>query len=92
MTTEHPAPIEYARPAPAPRPGFWLLLGFALGWIFTIFGGLGVLANSSLIISTWYFDFPLDRARQLKTLGATVLYTLFGLWLLRIRYRKRGAR
>ena len=99
MTAEHPAPIDYASPAPAaapaPRPGFWLVVCGAFGWLFTILGGLGVLANGALLLATWYFRFPMrpeDRPEQLKVFAATVAYTLLGLVFLRLRYRKRGAR
>ena len=96
MTADQSPTIEYASaPAPAPRPGFWLVVCFALGWILTVFGGLGVLANAGLIIATWYFDLP-RRADRPTThwivLAACVGYTLLGLLFLRIRYRKRGAR
>ena len=100
MTADQsPAPIEYASAAPpaapAPRPGFWRVVCFALGWIFVIFGSLGLLANCALIFATWYFDYPVsehERVRRMWMVPGTLAYFGLGFLFLWLRYRKRGAR
>ena len=95
MTAEQPpAPIDYARPAAAPRPGFWRFVCFALGWTLTVFGGLGFLLHCVLIAAMWYDSLSQpELARRLwASLNASVVFVGLGIVFLWLRYRKRGAR
>ena len=96
MTAPDATPLSYASPpAPPPRPGFWLVVCGALGWLFAVFGVLGILLHCGLIFATRYFDLPVnvehEHARRLWALPGAGAYTMLGLVFLRLRYRKRGA-
>ena len=95
MSAEQSAPIDYATaPPPAPRPGFWLSVAFGLGWLLTVLGGLGVVINCALFVARWYLGLPVPTAERnyyLMVLAGSVAYLVAGVWLLRRRYRRRGA-
>ena len=97
MSVEQSGPIDYATPTPtaAPGPTVCLILCGGLGLFFAVIGVLGLVANSGLLLASWYFNQPLPehvRTERMWVLAGCAATTAAGIWLLRLRLRKRGAK